>query len=96
MYSRTIEIQGRPIPLLDEGQRTIAGVRVRDLSKPITDRDEQWKIEEAISKLDLHIEYKRPRNLEWEEGKLAPIYQSGMHLNGTSHFFLIAVPQSLF
>eukprot|EP00978_Attheya_sp_CCMP212_P003703 scaffold7804_cov58-Attheya_sp.AAC.3 len=77
LHVMTIETKAPPIPLLDERQSEIAGVKVRNLNEPITDRNVQRNIEEAISKLVLHIEYKRPRNLEWEKGKTPKQIEDG-------------------
>ena len=49
----------RPIPLLDTRNGRIAGVQVRDLSRPIEDERTREEIINAIKKISFNVKYDR-------------------------------------
>ena len=61
---RDADRNGNPIPIIDERNNTIAGVRC-DLMHPIQDTGKQEQIKERLRNLTLNIRYERPPSPEW-------------------------------
>ena len=59
----------RPIPLLDMRNSRIAGVPVRDLSRPIDDQRTRTEIVEAIKKISFNVKYNRYMKPDYIESK---------------------------
>ena len=58
-----------PIPILDDRARKIAGVPVRDFTRPITDSRAQNDIMEALKKITLNVKYKCPVSQKYGDSK---------------------------
>ena len=58
----------QPVMLLDRKKRTICGVLVGDLSRPIKDPRTVEAVKAALKKCNFHVRYTLPWSREDEEG----------------------------
>lgn len=77
-----------PVMLLDRDKKTLCGIYVGDLNRPIRDPEIINKIKSALAKTTFNVRYKRPWPKEQEEGGFFRV--TLVHINSSNHSIFVS------